>query len=680
MKKGKRSARSATPICRDLVPDIITTVGGRSLKDAPKWNVVEALEVLIDSGNFSAARQVAKRIIPTVMGDGRERLFFGYMALCDLMTTGEQTESLAALESLYVRIHNGGHSTADRIRIGLLLARALSVCVCMGSVGEEKLLRARQVLGAELERAARSGEKELHAQVALELSKSYLHSPTSDPRAALGILRTLEEEVTLASLREDLQCDIARMFFQAARRVGGDIAARYTEGDLREKSGGFGGVSRGLVELAIARRAPSDHSEALQKAAELLEENRYIAGAFEALFLLATAALEREFNSVAERYLQRALALAEEAGFLHGKVLASIGLFQAATISGNLESARRFCGSIVADLDCEMVLGSQGLNISAAQQMIGDLSGSLDTVYRSEKYYQAHGMKAAESFAAHALGVCHARMGNWNRAKQVWKRAIDLDDARCAFLQSCERRGVYVQSLVMCDMLSKGMVSAATAKKAEGVLFKGYDLISHFGDAPEAQQIAARLSMVHGQLFVMTKDYVGALRHLARARELFEHLGSEHDVAVVDSVMGFSMIELGKAGTPSMLEEATLTLQRPLQTFSGTEYARIRWKLLYYLAIAAYMVGEQKGPGVERHKWRDLSAGWLRGAIDESARAEKQSPHPWDSQLEADFSPGLKPEVMEPLKKALGLVGEARRRKGVTAQSEPTSPEGGHFH
>lgn len=679
-KMCKMSAKKPMRLSRDNLPEILRTFAEPQSEKTPAWNVVQVLELLIDAGNFALARQLAERVVVMVEKDGRERLFLAYIALCSLMMDGHQKHSLTVLEKLYIEINNGGHSVADKIRIGLLLARALSVCVGMGTLAESHMLRVRSVLNVELDRAREAQDADLHAQVALELSKSYLHAPTPDARTAFALLQLCAQEAPASEISSELSFDIRRVMHQAAKRIGGEFAKQFDENELRSASHSLSAIAQGLAELSIARTHLSDNSAGLERAATLLEENDYRAGAFEALFVLASQALDRGYNTVADRYLKRALDVAEKGGFLHGRLLALVGLFQSALISNGLDEARVRCEDIITLFSSEVAKGSMGLNVAAAQQIIGDHAGALATAQEVETFFHKQGLHGFQSQAAHIIGTCQGRLGRWNEAYKSWERALELDDNRCAFLPACEKRGLLVQSIVMRDMTAFGFVKDGSAAKAEKILEQAYESLRIYGDSIEARRIVSRLKLVQGQLFVMKKEHVVALKHLSISRESFASLGLEHDVALVDALMGFCMIELGKTGIPEMLEEATLTLQRPLQHFGGPEFAQIRWKLLYYLAAAAYMVSQQKGPGMERLQWRDLATGWLQSAINESAIAEDTQGAVHDCTMDGDFSPGLKPEVMETLKKALGLSADSRRKKSKVDVPMDIGADDGYVH
>jgi hypothetical protein len=682
MKRGQYTVTSEQPtrLTRDSLAEIVRALNEPSGVESCSWNVVEALELLVDAGHFSLARRLATRVRGMVADDGRERLFRGYISLCALMEEGTQRDALDDLERLYVEIHHAGHSLADRVRSALLLARAICVCVSMGTLSEGSILRARTVLTVELERSVQAGNSALQVQVSLELAKSYLHAPTSDARAAYSLLTLLRDEIAGKEIHVDLLFDLERLTYQAARSVGGEVATLYPEGNLRNRSLAVGGVARGLAELTIARRNPNFPDGSLESIAELFEQNEFFAGAFEALFTLGSNALDRGHNSSAERYLTRALRVAEQGGFQHGSLLARVGLFQASIIAANLDEAKGRSEAIVSSLTSEVALGAMGLNAAAAQQITGDVAGGLATAKLCERFFKERGILASQSQSAYTVGSCHARMGDWVAAHAAWARAVRLDDEQRAFIQACERRALLVQGLVMSDTSGLGDIRPATITKCEAILTRAYDELKPFGDSIDAKRVRGKLSVVHAQMCVMTKDHVRALRYAAIARECFRELDFEYDVALVDALSGLAMIEVGKGGAHEMFEESVMTLQRALLFFSGAETRRVRWKILYYLAVAALLAGQHKTRPLEKMKWRDLAAGWLRAATDECTVLEREGANEFTAGADSEFSPGLKPKALEALRKALGIGGVSRRKRAEVRVETEAGPGDGYLH
>lgn len=678
-KRSSDDSPQVPRLTRDSIPDVVATLNDATAGNTPRWNVVEALELLIDSGNFISAKDLAKRIIPLMNADGRERLFKGYLALCDLMISGAQARCVHELESLYVEINHNGHSLADRVRIALLLSRALSVCVGMGVLSEASILRARNLLQVELTRAIEQNHPEFQCVVTTELAKSYLHAPTPDPQAARAILIDPQLADVLTRVTSDISFDVRRISYQALKALERTRSDKGLEDQLRAESRVVGGVARALAELAIARRADSPCDDTLLKAAELMEANRFISGSFEARFLLGSRALDRGHNSVAERHLRQAAKLADEGGFLHGQLLARVGLFQAAVIGGQEDEALNRCEDLSNFMSSEVAVGAMGLNVTAARQIVGRVKDALAMAQRCELFFTTKGISEGESQALHSIGSCHARLGSWGDALVAWERAVQIDEARCAFMPACERSASVVQALVMRDVTSGGEVESGTASRCQEILDASCQMLRRFGESVDARRIEARLRTVNAQLCVMTKNSVTALRHTSVARDLFETLAMEFDAGLVDALSGLALIEVGKSGSVEILEEAVLTLQRPLQFFVGAEYRHIRWKVLYYLAVAGMGISQRKTQPIEKLKWKELATGWLKESSRELTRLEEARGGASTTEQDAEFSPGLKPAALETLKITLG-VGSQKTRRAERGTVFEAGPGDGYVH
>ncbi len=527
-------------LVRESLPEVVQALRLESDSTARSWNIVQLLELLVDAGHFRMALSLSRRVVKMVAGDGRERLFKGYEALCFLMTDGKSSECIQRLEHLYLEIHNSGHSVADRVRIGLLLARALALCVGVGALSPAALLRARNVLSVELERVRTSKEVDLYAHVALELSKTYLHAPVPDALAAYSILSRLEGDIVARGASSGLAFDISRLLYQAAKALG-EAVADESAGDealLRDKAREHGPIAQALTELAIARRSVEIDGTKLESALDILEAHEFLSGAYEACFFVATQALDRTHNVVAERNLQRALSLAQRGGFQHGLVVARIGLFQSASISDNRASLELRCKELVADAKSEFVMLSSGLNIAAAQQITGDYLGALRTASKCQRAFEDQGLWGFASQALALMGSCQAQLGRWDKAALAWQKAYTLDVRRHAFIQGCERKALVVQALAMSDMHKVGHVRPLTVKKVGRLLEDASEVLRGCGESPDSVRVRGRLELVHAQFCVLTGGFVASLRHLSCSRELFTSIGMEFDVAMVDAFTG----------------------------------------------------------------------------------------------------------------------------------------------
>jgi tetratricopeptide (TPR) repeat protein len=672
---SKPKQKPSTKLTRDSLVSVVGAVKNDE-DQGNAWNIVEMLEVLIDGGHFKLARALAERVAAMVAGDGRERLFAAYKILCQLMSEGDQREALAGLEKLYIEINSSGHSQADRVRIALILSRALALCVGVGSLPQGAIIRARQVLGIELANLGRSKDRDLACQVSVELAKTYLYAPTPDPLAARLILRDFAEDNGLNDLSKQSAFDLNRALFQAERAIGDDKTKKITEESLRQEAQALGGVARALVELALCRGRADFDRERLAGALDVFIENEFLSGAFEASFILASEALDRGHNVVSRRLWSRCVAAANESGFLHGSLLAGMGMFQCEMSGGDFKLAREWARNVSNQLGSDLALGSAGLNLAAACQMLGDFERAREVAERCRRFFRENRLPGFQAQAAHIIALCRAREGAWKFAAKLWGEAVELDDQRHALMLSAERRVLLAQAELMSDVGGGGALRASTGKKVERIIVAAEDDLRVFSGDPEARRLQARLKALRAHVSVVQEEHVRALKHLSDARGIFESLQAHYEVAMNDAFTGLSMLAIGKSGNSSLLEEAVLNFQRSLQFFSAGSNSAIRWKLLYYMAVCAVIIGQSRFTDEDKIKWRELAASWLRGAEKELDQVpENESIEATDPEY-AGFSPGLKRQALDELKNALGMNGKKRKRPDKGSKPEVTAPDG----
>jgi hypothetical protein len=184
---------------------------------------------------------------------------------------------------------------------------------------------------------------------------------------------------------------------------------------------------------------------------------------------------------------------------------------------------------------------------------------------------------------------------------------------------------------------------------------------------------------VHAQLDILAKRSVEALKSLSKAREIFAQLGLEKEVALSDALNGLALLEASKDRGGDIVEEAVAALQRSLDYFAAMGSTRLLWKLHYYLTVAGVMRSQLASDAMVRERWRQMSIGWLKSAERDVQLLTLEGGMPRAGSGEGDFSPGLKPEVLEPLKQVLGLVPQKRQSKTKIEATGTTSKRFGRY-
>lgn len=650
------------------------------------WNAVDALELLVEAGHFRVARALANNVVLLVCDSPRERLFRGYVALCTMMEEGMVFECARTLEGVHAEILAGGHSAGDRARAALLLARVLFMGVSLALLPDTDLLRARAVLEAELTDAS-DGELGWHRmQLGLELVKTYLYAPKPELLQAQLLLQKLEAEaekegvwtpqakLELLRLRYHLQ----NGHMQKAPPVG--CARSVTVEDLRRAASEIGEIEGALVELTAARisRSDQDGLNRLRQAVEIFEKHRFCSGTIEALLILADASLAEDMTTRANVLFTRVADAAREGGSLQALLLALLGSSHCALSSGETERATSARRVVEDSLKTEIGIGAVGFSAVQAAQLSADYRSAIRCATHCERLFRQRGIRPAQAQALYLLGSAHAASGAWARARKAWGDAVNVEDLRRATVSASDKRAALAQAVVMSEHSVRGYISDQGRQKAEKLLSEAEKALVPFENAPAVLRAQAKILSVRAQLCVMSQSAVAAVSCLHKARETYERLGSVRDVALTDALSGLALLEAGKSRGGELYEEAHTFLRQALDFFNSPQHGVIRWKLKYYLAMAAYLSSQARGHGRGGLSWRETSASWLRAAI-EDAESLASAEHMGGNG--SDFSPGLTPEVMEPLKKALGM--KITDRIGSSSRPRPQDKlpgDGGYLH
>lgn len=670
------SQENSNPLCRDFVPELIRVVAQGGDDGGVTWNVVESLELLFDAGAFKDAFALATGVVEMLGDDRRNRLFKAYAELVRIVEGRPFRESLDAIEALAIEIEHGGFSQNDRCWSAILLARALSIGAYTRVLPECELFRARRLLSVEFAKGPGLISVSTNVKVGLELARSYITCHVPELPAASELLRRLLAISNAAEIPNEIVFDVNRLLHQ----ICGDEGCGAE--DLRALAAPLGGVARGLAEMTIGRREPrlsEEGTRSLEKALALFEESSYRSGAFEALLCLGGAAVECEHHAKAYRLFSRADRIAADGGFLYGRGVALLGLFHSAMASGDLENAEIAGEKLRLLSSSDLFLSAFGLNCVAAHQVLGSFDVARKLASQCEKMFVAQGAHALAAQAAFMLGACHAEGGKWKLARTAWKRSLVCDELRRAYMSACDRRAALAQATAMVEFTERGVLSDTTLREIERLLKQSERALAPFGTSAEAAQSLGRTLHVHAQLEILAKRPLNALRHLNRARDCFGSLGAEREVALTDGLTGLGLLEASKQSGSQLIDEATSALQRSLDFFVRVGQPRITWKIRYYLTVACIIKSQQASDGAHRESYRRMALAFLEEATIESKLLSGERGMPRVSSAKGDFSPGLKPEVLQPLREVLGVATKRRRGKESKEQEGPSEARYGRY-
>jgi tetratricopeptide (TPR) repeat protein len=496
------------------------------------------------------------------------------------------------------------------------------------------------------------GDAHLACLIGFELAKSYAHCSPHEIVVLNALVSHIRDVAADERVYPELRFDIQRLAYHLLPHADRDEEAETAAADLRRMALPLGAVTRGLAELSISRRPDIQESRravSREKALILFEENRYVSGIFEIAHTEGVAALANKANAKALNWFSEATQLADASGCSYGVALGSLGALQAALAMGS-EDAVRHVDRMRDLMRSDIAIGTTGLGTVAAMQVAGRLGDAIKAAQRCEKFFRERALETLESQAGFMLGSAHALSGQWRKAKTVWRRGISLDIRREAPLAAADKRAALAQAIAMEEFSTSSTISSAAMAKIQKLLAEAEHAAATCGDTVEAVRARAKVFQTHAQLCMIAHVPVDAVKYLGKARDLYEARGLNRDVALADALLGLALLEVAKLNGGRLYEESIVALQRALEFFSSTQHAHIRWKLKYYLAIAAFMSSRTKNQIEQRNHWVRAASAWLRGAKDDASAANAAGV---GAGLDGDFSPGLDARALESLSAAL---------------------------
>jgi tetratricopeptide (TPR) repeat protein len=386
--------------------------------------------------------------------------------------------------------------------------------------------------------------------------------------------------------------------------------------------------------------------------------------------------MARGHTTKASALFSQVVDVAQRAGVLQPLLLGWVGMLQCAVASGDLDTARSLRKLLEDSLSSDTGICTVGVSVVSAAQNMGDAQRAIALAEKCERFFRGRGLSASEAHALSILGTCFAAAGKWSQAKKVWSRAVALEDERRALISASDKRAALAQAIAMVEYTERGYIAEKVGVQVHELLQEAEECLSLFEGVSAALRAKAKVLSIRAQLCVIAKDSVAAVSHLHKARGIYEGLQSPRDVALTDALTGLALMEVGKTKGGELYEEAHVMLQQAHHFFDAPQHNAIRWKLKYYLSISAYLSSQTRGHGDAGSSWRETSATWLRRAMDDVEDLRDEDQLGADAQ---EFSPGLQPEVLEPLKKALGIKARAAASRRARA-AEQLADDGGYVH
>ena len=651
---------NALPLTRESIPELLRVVSNEAELGGATLNALQSLELLLDAGAVKEALSLARGVVAMLEGDRRDRLFQGYAALCEILVEGTLQRNLERLEQISIEISVGNFSTVDKCWTAILLSRGIQYGVTARALPHSELFRGRAILATEFSKALASGESRLAAQLGLELARSYLAGDPPELTAAQQVAETVLEAGGVDRVTRETLLDARRVQYQ------GSPSGTVTPSSLRMAARSLGGIARGLVELTIARassRGSAVEERALNKALPLFETHGYRSGAFEVLVALANRANEAGHNAKALRLFSQASEIATEGGFLHGRGVALLGIFQNTFAMGDTARATSLATELMALCESELFFTAFGLNVVGCLQLIGRHQEAIKLSSRCEKFFVSRGVHSLAAQSAFMLGATNAELGKWRAARDSWRRALLCDELSRSFISACDKRNSLAQALAMLDLSEHGHIRGSTERELLKLLERSERALAPYGNAMEGRHALGRTLHIYAQIAILSRRPIESLKLVSRAREVFSSLGLSRECALTDALNGLALIEASKTGGGTLLEEGIGALQRAREFFAEVEDRRVLWKVNYYLSAAAIMRAQGVSDVAQRQAWLQMAAGFVGEALEDSAKLEKEIGMPRLSSGEGDFSPGLTPDVLESIARTLGIT-----------EREPTSP------
>jgi tetratricopeptide (TPR) repeat protein len=363
-------------------------------------------------------------------------------------------------------------------------------------------------------------------------------------------------------------------------------------------------------------------------------------------------------------------------GFSQGTAVAQLGVFQSLVAMGEIEQAKVMVPVLLKLCKTPAVLGSLGLSISAALQLVGESERSLQLVERTEKLFRQQQVKEMLSHALFVRGSCQAALGLWEGAKRSWTAAMKVDRELGHLGAELEKMVARSQAEIMIELTAHSSVSPAAAARIKKQLRSGAEKATSLGTP--GVRLRGKIFQAEAQLELVTKDPLGAVRSFSQAREEYHRIGLVRDVAFVDALIGIALLDISRSTHPNMIDEAIDSFRRALDYFNAEPVPAIRWKLHYYLGFCCLVAGNAKGSDAELVKWREAARSWVRAANSDLEQVSEGNGG--RSNGDTDFAPGLSPKLLEELTSELSSNSDTVKKSAKSRRENRHGRSIKHLH
>lgn len=606
---------------------------------------------LIESGHYRKAGQLLLSSLDSPIDAALRSALQAYSRIFLLGQPTEHVEELERLASL------GTPKIHDQIRIRELYSRAVAIAVSFNALPQSYLNRARYEMSRAVDGWLELDEFESYARARIHLAQFYSVGAWPDNGTARTLLELVISDTRIgAEYRIDAKRRLVELDYTTGNSSTKEIAIRREFSTLEKEALDAGFVIQsGLVLVSLSRTLKNRSlpvAHVLERAERLFVDNNYPIGVFEVCMNSASLAVESGHLVKARRLFESATATAVEIEFIEGQLVSDLALIQVLISQSERKLAEERAESV---LKLKKDLPSFGLSIAAIYQLLGELERARKVAASAELYYRQLDILDLVSQSIFMQGACLAGQNRWDKARVLWQKAQQIDHSRGDKSGEIEKLLSIAQAITLNDFTATKSVSDQVMAKVAEKIALAESLAKNLPIAGERLRLLGRTSQTSAQLKMVARRPLMALKDFSMARDAFVQLAARRDVAFIDAVMGFALLETGRAGKSGMFEEALEAFKRSLDYFSSEQILAVRWKIFYYLALTSFLIAKSEAGRGTSLFWINGASEWLEAAVLDANRVKEAG---IINAGENEISPGLAYESLDALAKELSTAVE----------------------